>query len=158
KVLIVPAASHVRAEVVSAVYHFVEQGGTLFVLPSSLLSDEYNRPTDYLAQLGIQVRRIEQPTADRTGEIEHAYDQMFHERVAYRSQETIDLKTTTTGLFVKNAPHLKAQGTRQEITVTGQHQTLAAFPQGLPALVSLNRGRGLIYYSATSYPRQSLTT
>jgi len=157
KVLIVPAASHLRAEVVSAVYHFVEQGGTLVMLPSSLLSDEYNRPADYLAQLGVQVRRIEQPATDRTGEIEQAYDQSFHERVTYRSQEIVDLKTMPTGLFVKNAPPIKAQGTRQEITVTGQHQTLAAFPQGLPALVSLNRGRGLIYYSATNYPRQSLS-
>jgi Beta-galactosidase/Beta-galactosidase trimerisation domain len=157
KVLIVPAVSHLRAEVVSAVYHFVEQGGTLLMLPSSLLSDEYNRPADYLAQLRVQVRRIEQPATDRTGELEQAYDQSFQERVAYRSQDIADLKIMPTGLFVKSAPPLKAQGTRQEITVTGQHQTLAAFPGGLPALVSLNRGHGLIYYSATSYPRQSLS-
>ena len=43
KVLIVPAVSHLRAEVVGAIYRFVEQGGTLLMLPSSFLSDEYNR-------------------------------------------------------------------------------------------------------------------
>src|SRR5262249_34498991 len=157
KVLIIPAASHLRAEVVSAVYQFVEQGGRLVMLPSSLLSDEYNRRADYLTQLGIQVRRIEQPPADRTGEIEQAYDQSFHERVAYRSQEIIDLKTIPAGLFVKAAPPLKAQGVRQEITVTAQHQTLAVFPEGHPGLVSLKRGRGLIYYSAASYTKESLS-
>jgi glycosyl hydrolase family 42 (putative beta-galactosidase) len=156
KLLIVPGASHLRAEVVGAIYRFVEQGGTLLVLPSSFLSNEYNRPADYLAQIGVQIRRIEQPVADRTGEVEQAYDQSFHERVVYRSQEIVDLKITSEGLFAREAPALKAHGTRQEITVSGPHQTLANFAEGPPALVSLKRGRGHIYYSATSFPRQSL--
>ena len=78
KVLIVPAASHMRAEVVASMNQFVEQGGALVILPSSLLSDEYNRPADYLSRMGVKVRRIEQVTTDRTGELEQAYDQSFH--------------------------------------------------------------------------------
>jgi hypothetical protein len=156
KVLIVPGASHMRAEVIECIYHFVEQGGTLVVLPSSFLSDEYNRPADYLPQIGIQIRRIEQPQTDRTGEVEQAYDQSFHERVIYRPQQVVDLTTNATGLFSQCAPKLQAEGTRQEIAVSGAHQTLAVFPNGQAAFVSLNRGRGVIYYSATSFPKESL--
>jgi hypothetical protein len=114
------------------------------MLPSSFLSDEYNRPADYLTQIGIKVRRIEQPVADRTGEVEQAYDQSFHGRVAYRSQEIVDLRMKPAGLFAKGAPSLKAHETRQEIAVSGLHQTLSTFPEGGPALVSLGPGPHLL--------------
>jgi hypothetical protein len=156
KVLIVPATSHTRAEVMEAIHRYVEQGGTVVILPSSFLSDEYNRPTDYLRRIGIQVQRIEQPSADRTGEMEQAYDQSFHERVVYRSQQIVDLKTQQAGLFGKRPPNLQAEGTRQDITVSGTYEKLAVFPGGRPALVSLSRGHGLIYYSATSFSKASL--
>jgi hypothetical protein len=158
KVLIVPAASHMRTEVIKNVYGFVEQGGTLVMLPSSFLSDEYNRPADYLAQIGVQVRRIEQPQTDQTGEVEQAYDQSFHERVVYRSQPVVDLSIEASALFAPSPPRLQAEGTRQEVVISGTHQTLATFPNGQAALVSLNRGRGVIYYSATSFPKGSLSS
>jgi hypothetical protein len=157
KVLLVPGVSHMRAEVIANIYRFVEQGGTLVVLPSSFLSDEYNRPADYLVQMGVQVRRIEQPQTDQTGEVEQAYDQSFHERVVFRSQPIVALTTEATGLFARSEPSLQAEGTRQEVALSGAHQTLAAFPNGQAALVSLTRGRGVIYYSATSFPKTSLS-
>ncbi|MEW5977079.1 MAG: beta-galactosidase [Acidobacteriota bacterium] len=157
RVLIVPAASHLRREVASAVYRFVERGGALVILPASLLSDEYNRPTDYLSQIGVQVRRIEQPASDHTDEVSQAYDQSFHERVVYRSQEPVGLKTRSVGIFVKGAPALEALGTRQDVTLSGSHQILATFPEGSTALVSIKRGLGHVYYAATSFPRASLS-
>jgi hypothetical protein len=156
KVLIVPAAAHTRRPVAEAIYRYVEQGGTLVMLPSSFLSDEYNRPADYLRRIEVQVQRVEQPIADRTGEMEQAYDQSFHERVVYHSQQVVDLKTQETGLFTGNAPNLQSEGTRQLITVSGTHEKLAFFPDGQPALVGLSRGKGVIYYSATSLPKASL--
>ncbi|HVN80162.1 MAG TPA: beta-galactosidase, partial [Terriglobia bacterium] len=158
KVLIVPGVSHMRADVIKGIYRFVEQGGTLVMLPSSFLSDEYNRPADYLSQIGVRVRRIEQPQTDQTGEVEQAYDQSFHQRVVYRSQPAVDLNIKPTGLFASATPKLQAEGTRQEVDVSGPYQSLADFPNGQAALVSLNRGRGVIYYSATSFPRFSLNS
>jgi hypothetical protein len=157
KVLIAPAVSHARAEVVDAINRFVEKGGTLLILPSAFLSDEYNRPASYLPQLGVQIRRIEQPETDRTGEVEQAYDQSFHERVLYRPLPAVDLTIQKAGLLAQVKPTLQAQGTRQAIAVSGGHEKLATFPDGQPALVSLRRGLGIIYYSATSFPRQSLS-
>ncbi len=156
KILVVPAASHMRAEVVESMNRFVEQGGSLILLPSSLLSDEYNRAASYLNQWGIQVREIEQPAVDRVGELEQAYDQSFHERVVYRSTQAIELSPQPVGIFAKGALKLQAQGTRQKISIAGPHTKLAAFPDGQPALVSLPKGRGVIYYATTSFPQESL--
>lgn len=156
KILIVPGVSHERAEVVRAIDSFAAGGGMVLVLPPSLLSDEYNRPASYLRQLGIAVRRIEQPVADRTGELEQAYDQSFHERVVYRSTHAVELSLQPEGIFATGAPKLQAQGTRQEISIVGPHTKLATFPDGQTALASLPLGRGVIYYAATSFPRESM--
>jgi beta-galactosidase GanA len=157
KVLVVPAASHMRAEVVASINRFVEQGGALLMLPSSFLSDEYNQPADYLSDLGIQVQRIEQVIADRTGELEQGYDQTYHERVVYRSPQIERLNIRAAGLFAINKLDLQSEGTRQDISVSKNHEVLATFPSDQPALVSLNRGSGHVYYAATSFPRRSLS-
>jgi beta-galactosidase GanA len=157
KILLVPAASHMRAEVVASIYRFVEQGGVLLLLPSSFVSDEYNRPVDYLSDLGIKVRRIEQVIADRTGELEQGYDQTYHERVVYRSLQLQRLNIRAAGLFAKNKLDLQAEGTRQDISISTTHEVLATFSNDQPALISLNRGRGHVYYAATSFPRRSLS-
>jgi hypothetical protein len=156
RVLLVPAASHMRADVVRAINSFVENSGSLLVLPSSFVSDEYNRHADYLDGMGVQVKRIEQITADRTGEIEHGYDQTFHDRVIYRPEVRQRLSTRPVGLFAADAPRIEAEGTRQEISLSSSFEVLAAFPDNGPALVSATRGRGRLYYSATGFARQSL--
>ena len=156
RVLVVPAASHMRADVVRSVKSFVENGGAMLVLPSSFVSDEYNRHADYLEEMGVQVKRIEQITADRTGEIEHGYDQTFHERVVYRPKVRQPLRVKSAGLFAAHTPKIEAEGTRQEISVPSSFEVLATFADNGPALISSNRGRGHLYYSATSFPRQSL--
>ena len=156
KLLIVPAASHIRAEVVASILRFVDQGGNLFMLPSSFLSDEYNRPAPYLSDMGVRVRRIEQVAADRTGELEQGYDQTYHERVVFRPSKVQPLSTRGVGLFAKSRPDLQVEGTRQDISLAEAYDLLAVFPDDQPALVSFSRGRGRIYYSATSFPRRSL--
>jgi hypothetical protein len=157
KLLIVPAASHMRAEVVASINQFVEQGGALVMLPSSFLSDEYNRPTEYLSRMGVQVQHIEELMADRTGELEQGYDQTFHERVTYHSPHSDTLLIRSVGLFANDPPVLQAEGTRQDVSISASHQVLAAFPNGRPALASLSRGHGQVYYAATSLPRRSLS-
>ena len=157
KVLVVPAASHMRSEVVESVTRFLKQGGSVVILPSSFLSDEYNRPANYLSRIGVQVEHIEQIMGDRTGELEQSYDQSFHERVTYHSPHSEPLVVRSVGLFAKDPPALQAEGTRQVISLSGAHQVLAAFPNGHPALVSVNQGQGKVYYAATSFPRQSLS-
>jgi hypothetical protein len=147
-----------RAEVVESMNRFAGQGGTLILLPSSLLSDEYNRPARYLSRMGIEVRGIEQAAVDKTGELEQAYDQSFHERVVYRSTQAVELSLQPEGLFAKGVLKLQAQGTRQKISIAGPHSILATFPDGQLALASLPKGRGVIYYAATSFPRESMRT
>jgi hypothetical protein len=66
--------------------------------------------------------------------------------MVYRSQEIVDLKITPEWLFARDAPALKGHGARQEIAVSGPYQTLANFAEGPPALVSLKRGLGHIYF------------
>jgi hypothetical protein len=156
KLLIVPAASHMRAEVVASIHRFVDQGGNLFMLPSSFLSDEYNRPAPYLSDMGVRVRRIEQVAADRTGELEQGYDQTYHERVVFRPSKAQTLAVRAAGPFAGHSLDLQAEGTHQDISLSASHEVLAAFPDDQPALVSFSRGRGRIYYSATSFLRRSL--
>jgi hypothetical protein len=156
KVLLVPAASNIRAEVVQSINDFVEDGGTALLLPSSFVSDEYNRHADFLERMGVEVRRIEQISADRTGEIEQGYDQTFHERVVYRPQSRQALRVRATGPFSPVPPELEGEGTRQEISVPPSFEVLAEFSSGQPALVTVPRGRGRLFYSATSFPQQSL--
>ena len=156
KVLIVPAVSHERREVVGALEQYVVQGGTVLLLPSSLLSDEYNRPADYLRRLGVEVHHIDEPAADHLRESVQAYDQSFQERVSYRSGPPISLSVQPVDVFGSRIPSLHAQGTIQDITVADPHQTLATFPDGKPAVVSLTRGKGRVYYSATSFPARDL--
>ncbi len=154
--LLVPAASHIRAEVVQSVNDFVENGGTALLLPSSFVSDEYNRHAHFLERMGVQVRRIEQISADRTGEIEHGYDQTFHERVVYRPKARQTLKVRAAGPFSPVPPELEGEGTRQEISIPPSFEVLAEFSSGQPALVTVPRGRGRLFYSATGFPQQSL--
>jgi hypothetical protein len=158
KVLIVPGVSHERAEVVRAIESFAAGGGMVLVLPPSLLSDEYNRPTSYLRQLGITVRRIEQPVADRPLEAEQSYDQTYREHVVFRSQPSVKLVTKPADVFPQALPELHALGTRMEIELTPPAQTLAAFPDGKPALALLPRESGKIYFSATGFPARDLSS
>jgi hypothetical protein len=90
--------------------------------------------------------------------LEQAYDQSFHERVVYRSTQAVELSLQPEGIFANGngALKLQAQGARQEISIAGPHSKLATFPNGQLALASLPRGRGVIYYSATSFPRESM--
>jgi beta-galactosidase len=158
RVLIAPAVSHERAEVVQAIDRFIADGGTVLLLPPSFLSDEYNRPLDYLQQLGITIRRIEQPMADRSGEAEQSYDQTFRERVVDRSEPAVNLATKPADLFSHTPLELHAMGTRIEFNSSLPSQTLATFPDGKVALASFDHGKGRIYFSATSFPTRDLSS
>jgi hypothetical protein len=157
RVLIVPAVSHERAEVVQRIHRYVAQGGTVLLLPPSFLSDEYNRPLNYMQQLGITVRRVEQPEADRTREAEQSYDQTFRERVVYRSEPAVNLVVKSADLLGLCRGELRAMGTRVEIASSSLSQTLATFPDGELALASFDQGNGRIYFSATAFPEPDLS-
>ncbi|HML46039.1 MAG TPA: beta-galactosidase trimerization domain-containing protein, partial [Clostridia bacterium] len=53
KLILLPAVRHVPEAVFEALDRYAAEGGTLVVLPESLLCDEYNRPMEYLARWGI---------------------------------------------------------------------------------------------------------
>ena len=53
------------------------EGGRVLVVPESFLGDEYNRPADYLARLGITIRETQRPKPGGLGTMVQGYDQSF---------------------------------------------------------------------------------
>ncbi len=81
--LLIPSVRSLPAPVFDALDRYVAEGGNLVVIAESLLTDEYNRPADYLARWGICVERLEQPSAVTDDEYVQGYDQNLARRVTF---------------------------------------------------------------------------
>ena len=148
KLLLVPGARNVPADVVEKIWSYVENGGHVFIVPESLLGDEYNRPRNYLQRPGIEILKTERPKPGSVGAMVQGYDQSFSQQVAPVSQERIQLGSASLG-------DLQAEGVRQTLRVTKQADSLFRYPDGTAAIVRVPLGRGVVYYSAALLEERS---
>lgn len=145
KLLLIPAVRNLPAAVVEAVWKFARAGGLVMITPESLLGDEYNRPRDFLAALGIAVERTERPAPGKVGRMVQGYDQSFAQQVTEVDSAPVKLKPEG----------IEAQGVRQRLRVPAAARVLHQYPDGSPAVVRLPQDRGAIYYSAASLEERS---
>ncbi|MCW5982891.1 MAG: beta-galactosidase [Bryobacteraceae bacterium] len=145
KVLLVPGARNVPADVVERVWDFAAAGGRVVITPESLEADEYNRPLKALARIGVQVRQVQRPKAGTPGAMAQGYDQSFSEQVEFSDAAGLALKPAAA-----NRPPLKTAGVRQAIAVSAPARSLYAYPNGGPAVVEAPLGSGAVIYSAAS--------
>ncbi len=131
RILVLPGAQFVPQPVTDAILDWVAGGGTLIVSPDSLLADEYARPAGTLARLGLRMLRRE-PAPLQHGE------QVVTE---YNLAELPRLPFTVDGL------RFEALGPRQVLEGPAA-QVQARFPDGVPALLRQQRGRGNLYWLA----------
>ena len=133
KILVLPGAEFVPAPVRDTILGWVERGGTLIVSPDSLLADEYARPADTLARLGLRmVRREPAP--------------LPHGETVVTEYNLAELPRLP---FTANALHLDAVGARQVLECAAA-DVVARFQDGVPALLHQKRGRGNLYWLAAA--------
>src|SRR5438034_1249209 len=83
KLLLVPGARNIPGEVFEKISEYASQGGRVLVVPESFLGDEYNRPADYLARMGITIRETQRPKPGGLGAMVQGYDQSFSQTVTF---------------------------------------------------------------------------
>lgn len=137
KVLIVPGAEFVPDKVVGEILKWVEGGGTLLVSPDSLLADEYARPTNTLHSLGLRLLHREPPKLRRGERYVTEYNLADLPR--------LPLHLEGRDIFAGRPISLAAAGGRQIIRCNPDF-VLAKFPDGLPAILGIPKGRGEIYW------------
>ena len=147
KLLIIPAAKYLPPEITERVLAYVEQGGCALVVPESFLFDQYARPADKLAGLGLKVKDITLPPVLGEGELVKNYDQSFTQTLVFGE---VKRKITTGGTDIfKNKAGLVLQSDGLVQTLDpGKNEVLAQFEDGGAAIVLVRLGKGTLYYLA----------
>ncbi|MBW7997871.1 MAG: family 14 glycosylhydrolase [Candidatus Glassbacteria bacterium] len=147
KLLIIPAAKYIRPEAARRVLSWVESGGTALVVPESFLFDQYARPNDLTAGLGVKVTDVTLPEVLGRGEMQQNYDQSLSHAVVYGDVKR-EMVSENIDIFAgREQVRLRADGLVQKLEAPGG-RVLARFEDGGPSLVLTARGKGVIYYLA----------
>ena len=152
KVILVPSARHVPAEVAEKLLEFVTQGGTLVLSPDSLSADEYLQPLDFQQRLGIKLQRSAGVREEKQGELVRDYDQTFRRRSEIDRLPEVTIKTLPRDLFSSEQPTLRGRGVIESLDFGEGNVVLGKFPDGRPAIVQRPQGKGNVYRLATSLP------
>lgn len=161
KVIIVPGAYYADADVVAKIVSFAEAGGTVLILPTSFVADEYNRRRHYLKDVGIEILKEEVPnylaSKARPGVSmpgsEYDFIQGPIAETIVTDEPVAQVNWQVDG--PRPADTLVGRGIKQTIRLSGDHDVLATFEDGSPAIVSRSRGRGEIIYSAVQLEQES---
>lgn len=162
RVIIVPGVYFANADEVAKVLSFAEAGGTVLMMPTSFVADEYNRRRDYLKGLGVTILKEEVPNylaaKARPGVSVPGSEYDF---IQGPIAETIVTEEPAAALTwkaegPKPADSLAGRGIRQTIAVAGDHQVLAAYEDGSPAVVAKPHGRGEVIYVAMQLEQGSV--
>jgi len=148
KLLIVPAAKYIRPEVVTAILHYVEEGGTAVIIPESFIFDQYAREDNRISEIGINITDVTLPPVLGEGEQVQNYDQSFSQSILYGDVQK-EITTLDKDIFkdYTTPVTLYSNGLVQSID-PGPHQVLAKFEDGKAAIVLVETGNGAIYYLA----------
>ncbi|MEI7905531.1 MAG: beta-galactosidase trimerization domain-containing protein, partial [Candidatus Firestonebacteria bacterium] len=163
KILVVPGAVNIPENVAKKIGEFAAEGGTVVIVPNSLMYDEYNRKKDYIKELaGVEILQMTLPRikvgkeqADtRTrddGFIQGAISDMELQNVSKTR-----ISTPGKGLFGGETPSFDGLGVVQKIKAGKDAEILGSFEDGSPAIVLNKKGKGKVYYLATSLEKNSL--
>jgi hypothetical protein len=161
----------------AAVLAWVRRGGTLVVTPNSWLADQYARPADYLARLGIRISAMALPAvriSDPRPDVENAGGFIMgaiSERELRRVPRST-LEETADWPFAKHGLKLEGWGVQQTLEPGGPSaeagaaapvegladprvKVIARFADGRPAIVTFPLGEGTVYYLATPLEERS---
>lgn len=154
KLLLVPGARNIPSEVFEKISEYASRGGRVVVAPESFLGDEYNRPTDYLARLGITIRETERPKPGGLGSMVQGYDQSFSQAATFADDAPQRLTAAGAEGFGPIG-ELKTGGVRQIFEAKSSAKILARYSHGEPAIVQMPAGKGIIYYSGSLLEERS---
>ena len=162
KIIIVPGAYYAKAEVVEEIMEFAEKGGTVVILPTSFVADEYNRRRRYLDRIGVEIVKEEVPKylarKARSGlELpgsEYDFIQGPIAETVVTDEPTGVIKWEAGGR--KPAAELFGRGIKQTIKIDGANEVLANYKDGGPAVVRRNVGKGQVVYVASELEQNSL--
>ena len=146
KILVVPGAEFVPQPVTDRVLDWVRSGGTMIVVPDSLLGDAYARPSGVMQSLGLHLVRREPPALRRGEELVTEYNLADLPRTPLKPQRH--------DLFRGKALDLESAGARQ-IIECDPRLIAASFADGSPALLKIDRGKGRIYWLASPLTPES---
>ncbi|MCI0625475.1 MAG: beta-galactosidase trimerization domain-containing protein [Acidobacteria bacterium] len=154
KVLLVPAAKYVQAEVADKLLDYVNEGGHLVVSPESLIANEYLRPLDFMSRIGVRVKETKGSPEGDLGELVQQYDQTFRQQRLTAPQKSA-IKTLARDIFADGNLTLQGNGLVQSLEATPGNPILAEFQDGRPAIVKHSHGNGSIYFLATPLESRS---
>jgi beta-galactosidase GanA len=158
KVLVVPGARYVEADVFDRIKEWVAKGGTLVITPTSLIADEYTRKRDYLKQIGIEITAEELPEfmageakrgIDQSGELDFIQGPVAKTAIVKEPKRTVVVEKA--GLFAAGPATLEAAGIIQNVKPSADWKVLAKYRgEETPAILVRKMGKGEVYYLAGS--------
>lgn len=149
RIIALPSVTHLAPESFAFLKSYVEAGGTLLLLGDSLRADQYARPADYLAQLGLSV----------SGDITSAEGDEAPERQPFGPDDPgwSAAQDPAAYHFSPEGARLLGQAPRLQLRAEGA-EVLARFEDGAPGLLRLARGAGQVYCLAARLGEESLAT
>jgi hypothetical protein len=158
RVIALPSVTYLAPEAFAELKSFAESGGTLLVLGDSLRADQYARPAEYLAQLGLAVSG----SLDEEGGGEDTPErQPFGPGEPVRQAQggpgwQPRLDTEAYHFDPGNSALLVGQARRLSAKALGEAEVLARFEDGQAGVLRLALGRGRVYYVAARLGDESL--
>lgn len=149
KLLIVPAAKYIRPEVIAAIKNYIKEGGTALIIPESFMFNQFAQENNKIAELGITITDITLPPVLGTGEKKQNYDQSYSQQIIY-ADVTKKITTLNKDIFAdyKTPLILNSNGLVQTIAAV-DHNVIARFDDGNPAIIRSEIGKGAMYYLAS---------
>jgi glycosyl hydrolase family 42 (putative beta-galactosidase) len=155
KAILVPAARHVPPEVARALLDYAKGGGHLVITPESLLADQYLRPLDFFAQIGVEIVKSTAGGEREVGSLEPQYDQTLRRAVATAGVVDSEITTRAGDELGDEVLRLKGHGIAQTLKLGEGSPPVARFADGSAAIVERTVGRGIVWYLATPLEPQS---
>jgi len=149
KLLIVPAAKYMRPEVITAIKNYIKEGGTALIIPESFMFNQFAQENNKISEFGIKITGVTLPPVLGTGEKVQNYDQSFSQQIIY-ADVTKKITTLNKDIFAdyKIPLILNSNGLVQTIAAVN-HNVIARFDDGKPAIIRSEIGKGAMYYLAS---------
>ena len=150
RVIALPSVTYLAPEAFAELRTFAENGGTLLVLGDSLRADQYARPAEYLAQLGLAISG----SLDDEGRGEDTPERQPFGPGEPGWQPRLD--TEAYHFDPGNPALLVGQARRLSAKPLGEAEVLGRFEDGQAGVLRLALGRGRVYYVAARLGEESL--
>ena len=123
--------------------------------PNSFMFDEYARPRDYLARLGVTVKSMRSPVFGSGAVQRDAFLQGMIRPTTTEGtpQETLVL---CEGAPLPAGTLLQGSGVFQSVEAPEGAKVLAKTADGSPAILEIPRGKGTVYYLAMPLVPESM--